>query len=88
MTEVAATQETLQDKASSNKDNDEDGNNNEDGKNNDDNSDDNDAAMDIDSAKRLEETQPTAPTKAMVTEVKVPMPVPTIGIDVKKIIKY
>ncbi|KAG6886870.1 hypothetical protein C0995_003718, partial [Termitomyces sp. Mi166 len=72
VTEVLATRETLQDGESS----DEDGNDNEDGKSDDDNSDDDDAAMDVDSAKHPEETQPVALTKAIVTKVKVPAPVP------------
>ncbi|KAG6870590.1 hypothetical protein C0995_011996, partial [Termitomyces sp. Mi166 len=91
VTEVAATQKTLQDKDSSNEDNDKDGNDNEGGKGDDDdsnndnsdndnsdndNSDNDNAAMDVDSGKCLEETQPTAPTKATVTEVKAPAPVP------------
>ncbi|KAG6870914.1 hypothetical protein C0995_009730, partial [Termitomyces sp. Mi166 len=57
-------------------DNNKDGNDDEDGKGDDDDSNDDDAAMDIDSSKHLEETQPTAPTKATVTEVEVPVPVP------------
>ncbi|KAG6895768.1 hypothetical protein C0995_012240, partial [Termitomyces sp. Mi166 len=65
VTEVAATQETLQDEEFSDKDNNEDGNDDEDGKGDDDNSNDDDATMNIDSA----------PTKAMVTEVEAPAPV-------------
>ncbi|KAG6886450.1 hypothetical protein C0995_007656, partial [Termitomyces sp. Mi166 len=76
VTKVTVTQETLQDEESSDEDNDKDGNDNEDGKGDDDNSDNDDATMDIDSGKCLEETQPTAPTKAMVTEVEAPAPVP------------
>ncbi|KAG6867410.1 hypothetical protein C0995_004960, partial [Termitomyces sp. Mi166 len=48
VTEVAATQETLQDEESSNKDNDEDSNDDEDGKGDNDNSDNDDTAMDVD----------------------------------------
>ncbi|KAG6858713.1 hypothetical protein C0995_014550 [Termitomyces sp. Mi166 len=48
----------------------------EDGKGDDDNSNTDDATIDIDSAKRPEETWPTAPTKAMVTKVETPAPVP------------
>ncbi|KAG6897287.1 hypothetical protein C0995_010662, partial [Termitomyces sp. Mi166 len=66
VTEVAVTQETLQEEESSNEDNDEDGNDDEDGKGDDDDSDNDDATMDIDNA----------PTKAMVTEVEAPVPVP------------
>ncbi|KAG6870677.1 hypothetical protein C0995_011394, partial [Termitomyces sp. Mi166 len=74
--EVAVTQETLQDKESSNEDNDKDGNDNEDGKGDDDNSDDDNATMDVDSAKHTEKTRPMALAKATVTEVKAPAPVP------------
>ncbi|KAG6885597.1 hypothetical protein C0995_009212 [Termitomyces sp. Mi166 len=77
VTEVAATQETLQDKDSSDKDNNEDGNGDEDSKgDDDDDSNNDDAAMDVDSAKCPEETQPTVPTKATVTKVKAPALVP------------
>ncbi|KAG6887160.1 hypothetical protein C0995_000812 [Termitomyces sp. Mi166 len=78
VTEVAAgkvtsvaTQETLQDEDTSNKDdNNEDSNDDEDDKGDDDNSnDENNTTMDVDSGRHPEETQPTAPTKAMVTEV-------------------
>ncbi|KAG6886408.1 hypothetical protein C0995_008123, partial [Termitomyces sp. Mi166 len=55
-TEVAVTQETLQDDESSDEDKDEDGNDNEDFKDDDDNSDDDDTAIDIDSTKHPEET--------------------------------
>ncbi|KAG6887454.1 hypothetical protein C0995_015214, partial [Termitomyces sp. Mi166 len=77
-----ATQETLQDKDTSDEDdNDKDSNgnedNNEDSKGDDDNSDnDNDAAMDVDSGRRSEETLPMAPTKVTVTEDAAPAPVP------------
>ncbi|KAG6871756.1 hypothetical protein C0995_000384 [Termitomyces sp. Mi166 len=74
VTEVPATQETLQDEESSNE-NDE-GNDNEDVKGDDDNSNDDDVAMDIDSAKHPEETRPAVPTKATVTEVKASATVP------------
>ncbi|KAG6886345.1 hypothetical protein C0995_008423 [Termitomyces sp. Mi166 len=70
VTEVPATQETLQDEESSNEDS-----NNKDGKGNDDDSDNDDATMDIDSAKHPEETQPTAPTKVTVTTIKAPVSV-------------
>ncbi|KAG6903168.1 hypothetical protein C0995_002711 [Termitomyces sp. Mi166 len=81
------TQETLQDKDTSNKDgNNEDSNDDEGGKGNDDNSDDDDATMDINSGilKVLcsKETQPMAPTKVMVTEVIAPVPVP-VGLSNK-----
>ncbi|KAG6871271.1 hypothetical protein C0995_006532, partial [Termitomyces sp. Mi166 len=75
VTEVAVTQETLQDEESSDEDNDKDGNDNEDGKGDDDNSNNDNAAMDVDSDKHLEETQPMVPTKATVTEVKALVPV-------------
>ncbi|KAG6860313.1 hypothetical protein C0995_012811, partial [Termitomyces sp. Mi166 len=67
---------TLCDEEFSNKDKDKDDNDDEDGKNGNDDSDNDDAAMDVDSAKHLEETWPMVPTKAMVTEVEVPVPVP------------
>ncbi|KAG6901099.1 hypothetical protein C0995_000760 [Termitomyces sp. Mi166 len=76
VTEVAATQETLQDEDSSNKDNDENGNDDEGSNGDDDNSDNDDATMDIDSGKHLKETQPMVPTKATVTEVEALVPVP------------
>ncbi|KAG6887035.1 hypothetical protein C0995_002238, partial [Termitomyces sp. Mi166 len=67
VTEVTVTQEMLQDEDTSDEDeNNEDGNDNKGGKSDNDNSDDeNNAAMDIDSSRHPEETQPTAPTKAM-----------------------
>ncbi|KAG6871402.1 hypothetical protein C0995_004996, partial [Termitomyces sp. Mi166 len=75
-----ATQETLQDKDTGDKnDNNRDRNDDDDesGKGNNDNSNnDNDAAMGIDSSRHPEETWPTAPTKVMVTEVIAPVPVP------------
>ncbi|KAG6886477.1 hypothetical protein C0995_007524 [Termitomyces sp. Mi166 len=71
-TEVPATQGTLQGGESS----DEDGDDDEDGQGDDDDSNNNNAAMDIDSAKRPEETPPVVLTKAMVTKVKAPAPVP------------
>ncbi|KAG6853652.1 hypothetical protein C0995_007051, partial [Termitomyces sp. Mi166 len=77
MTKVAATQETLQDEGTSNKDeNNKDSNDNEGGKDDDDDSDNNDATMDIDSDKHPEETQPTAPTKVTVTVDAVLAPMP------------
>ncbi|KAG6899065.1 hypothetical protein C0995_007269, partial [Termitomyces sp. Mi166 len=74
--EVPATQKTLQDEDSSDEDNNKDSNDNEDGKGDDDNSNNDNATMDIDSGKRPEETQSTAPIKAMATEVKALAPVP------------
>ncbi|KAG6859461.1 hypothetical protein C0995_008306 [Termitomyces sp. Mi166 len=68
VTEVLATQETLNE-------NNKDSNDNEDCKGDDDDSND-DAVMDVDSAKCPEETRPMAPTKAMVTKVEAPVPVP------------
>ncbi|KAG6898846.1 hypothetical protein C0995_008096 [Termitomyces sp. Mi166 len=64
-TEVPATQGTMQSEESSN----------EDTQGDNDDSDNGDVAMDVDSAKRPEETQPVAPTKTMVTEVKALVPV-------------
>ncbi|KAG6902047.1 hypothetical protein C0995_005103 [Termitomyces sp. Mi166 len=69
VTEVPVTQETLQDEESSDENN-KDGNDDEDGKGDDDDSDNDDATMDVDSAKHPEETQPAAPTKAMLTKLK------------------
>ncbi|KAG6869761.1 hypothetical protein C0995_000623, partial [Termitomyces sp. Mi166 len=71
-TEVPAIQATLQGGESSNKDS----NNNEDGQGDDDNSNNDNVTMDIDSAKCPEETQPVALTKATVTKVEAPVPVP------------
>ncbi|KAG6870602.1 hypothetical protein C0995_011777, partial [Termitomyces sp. Mi166 len=66
VTEVLATQETLQEEESSNEDD-------EDGQGDDDNSNKDDVAMDVDSAKHPEGTQTVAPTKTMMTEVEVPV---------------
>ncbi|KAG6881932.1 hypothetical protein C0995_016633, partial [Termitomyces sp. Mi166 len=74
VTEVPATQGTLQSGESS----DEDSNNNEDSQGDDDNSNDDNVTMDIDSAKHPEETQPVAPTKTMVTEVEALVPAPVL----------
>ncbi|KAG6892312.1 hypothetical protein C0995_004426, partial [Termitomyces sp. Mi166 len=63
--EVPATQGTMQSEESSD----------EDAQGDDDNSDNGDIAMDIDSTKHSEETWPVAPTKTLLTEVKVPAPV-------------
>ncbi|KAG6859590.1 hypothetical protein C0995_006866 [Termitomyces sp. Mi166 len=56
VTEVALTQETLQDEESSDENNDKDGNDDEDSKGDDDDSNNDNAAMDVDSAKHPEET--------------------------------
>ncbi|KAG6859345.1 hypothetical protein C0995_009548 [Termitomyces sp. Mi166 len=65
VTEVPATQGTMQSEESSN----------EDGQGDDDDSDNGDVTMNVDSAKHPEETQPVAPTKTMVTEVEALAPV-------------
>ncbi|KAG6886765.1 hypothetical protein C0995_005002 [Termitomyces sp. Mi166 len=65
VTEVPATQGTMQSEESSD----------EDAQGDDDDSNDGNVTMDIDSAKRPEETRPVALTKTTVTEVKAPVPV-------------
>ncbi|KAG6884857.1 hypothetical protein C0995_009846 [Termitomyces sp. Mi166 len=62
VTEVPVIQGTLHSEESGN----------EDAEGDDDNSDSGDVTMNVDSAKQPEETQPVAPTKTTVTEVKVP----------------
>ncbi|KAG6898489.1 hypothetical protein C0995_009479, partial [Termitomyces sp. Mi166 len=70
-TEVTAGKDT-----SDKDDSDKDSNENEGSKGNDDDSNNDDATMDIDSGKHPEETQPTAPTKAMVSVDAALAPIP------------
>ncbi|KAG6895977.1 hypothetical protein C0995_011961 [Termitomyces sp. Mi166 len=80
VTEVLATQGTLQSGEFSDKNS----NNDEDGQGDDNNSNDDNVAMDVDSAKHPEETRPVAPTKTTVTEVKALAPVPVLPTKLKR----